>query len=266
MRKQSYLKRFRPRYLQGMSGGEARWHERSRLHATFLCGTGSRQSRPEKLVRSKGLDQSTSALVAKAPGEIELAELQVPDPGPGEVVVQSAYSGISTGTDRWLIQGKFDWGAPPFPIVPGYQKSGHVVAVGEGVEEWMGRPVVATKARHFGGANAGSGSHSQFSTHQIEFVYALAGSPTPELALAVSAQVGYNAAHRIDASRAARVVVIGDGIIGLSGVLSAINRGFEVGIVGRHADRLNIARSAGALPVHSGAEAIRLGVRGRGQA
>lgn len=202
------------------------------------------------------MNHATHALVTPVAGEVELTELPVPDPGRGEVVVRSEYSGISTGTDRWLIQGKFDWGPQPFPAVPGYQKSGYVVAAGEGAEEWIDRPVVATRARDFSGANARSGSHSHYSTHQIDYVYELAGSPTPELALAVSAQVGYNAAHRIDISRAARVAVIGDGIIGLSGALSAINRGLKVWIVGRHADRLNIAQGAGATAVRSGPDAL----------
>jgi 2-desacetyl-2-hydroxyethyl bacteriochlorophyllide A dehydrogenase len=192
-----------------------------------------------------GVCTTSSALVVVRPGAVELAEVGVREPAPNEVIIRAEYSGISTGTDRWVAQGRFDWGVAEFPLVPGYQKAGYVVQAGDGDQAWIGRPVFAASARDFIGVAAGSGGHAQYSNHALDQVYALSGPPSPLLALGVSVQVGYNAAHRIQRDRVRRVAVIGDGVIGVSGALAALDRGFDVAVVGHHDDRLDVARQAG---------------------
>lgn len=195
-------------------------------------------------------------MVIVAGGVAELSEVTVADPGPGEVTVRAEYSGVSTGTDRWTAQGRFDWGSSRYPLVPGYQKVGTVVQAGEGAEDWLGRVVFAATARDFDGTAAQSGGHAEYSNHALEQVYTVTGPPAPGLSLGISAQVGYNAAHRIQPARVRRVVIIGDGIIGLSSALTAIDLGFEVAVVGRHEDRLSIATDAGITAIHSGASVV----------
>lgn len=193
------------------------------------------------------MGRASRVLVVVGPGAVELSEIRVPEPGPNEVTVRAEYSGVSTGTDRWVAQGRFDWGNADFPLVPGYQKAGYVVQAGDGAAGWIGRPVFAASARDFAGVAAGSGGHAEYSNHVLEQVYALSGPPSALLALGVSIQVGYNAAHRIQPDRVRRVAVIGDGVIGMSGALAAIERGFDVAVVGHHDDRLDVARLAGGL-------------------
>lgn len=70
----------------------------------------------------------TTAVVINAPGELQLRTLALPAPGPGQLVVQVEWSGISTGTERLLWSGRM----PPFPgmgypLVPGYESVGRVV-------------------------------------------------------------------------------------------------------------------------------------------
>jgi len=199
-------------------------------------------------------------VVITAAGVAELAEVTVAAPGPGEVTVRAEFSGVSTGTDRWTAQGRFDWGTARFPLVPGYQKVGVVVDAGVGAEDWIGRAVFAASAHDFGDAAAQSGGHAEYSNHPLEHVYALRqaqgseqgrGSFDPRLSLGISIQVGYNAAHRIQPARVRRVAVIGDGIIGLSAALTAIGLGYQVAVVGRHEDRLAIATGAGAIAIDS---------------
>lgn len=202
------------------------------------------------------MERTSRALVITAPGVAELSEVSVAEPGPGQVTIRADYSGVSTGTDRWTAQGRFDWGSSRFPLVPGYQKVGSVVGAGEGADDWVGRTVFAASACDFGGATAQSGGHSEYSNHPLEHVYALSGPPDPRLSLGISVQVGYNAAHRIAPDRVKRVVVIGDGIIGLSAALAAIQREFEVAVVGRHDDRLAIAKDVGAAAIRGGASAL----------
>ncbi len=61
---------------------------------------------------------------------MSVASVADPIPGPGEVVVAVAACGIC-GTDLHIVDGEF---APTrYPIVPGHEFAGHVVAVGDGV-------------------------------------------------------------------------------------------------------------------------------------
>ncbi|WP_433300160.1 zinc-dependent alcohol dehydrogenase family protein [Actinoplanes sp. CA-030573] len=69
------------------------------------------------------------AAVVVTPGKIEIAEVPDPSPGPLEVVVRPAAVGIC-GTDLHIMDGEF---APAFPIVPGHEMAGEIVAVGSEV-------------------------------------------------------------------------------------------------------------------------------------
>ena len=71
------------------------------------------------------------AAVITRPGSVELATVDDPAPGPREVVVEVAATGIC-GTDLHILQGEF---APKLPIIPGHEFAGEVVAVGSGVTE-----------------------------------------------------------------------------------------------------------------------------------
>jgi 2-desacetyl-2-hydroxyethyl bacteriochlorophyllide A dehydrogenase len=63
------------------------------------------------------------------PGTIEIQDVADPAPGPSEVVVKPAAVGIC-GTDLHIMDGEF---APSFPIVPGHEFAGEIVAVGSAV-------------------------------------------------------------------------------------------------------------------------------------
>jgi 2-desacetyl-2-hydroxyethyl bacteriochlorophyllide A dehydrogenase len=71
------------------------------------------------------------AAVIVRPGEIALESVPDPSPGPREVVVQVAGCGIC-GTDLHIMDGEF---APAYPIVPGHEFAGTVVATGADVTE-----------------------------------------------------------------------------------------------------------------------------------
>ncbi|MFI9048385.1 zinc-dependent alcohol dehydrogenase family protein [Streptomyces sp. NPDC053427] len=70
------------------------------------------------------------AVVIHAPEHYEATTVDDPTPGPGEVVVAPAAVGIC-GTDVHIVQGEF---APtPYPIIPGHEFTGEIVALGAGV-------------------------------------------------------------------------------------------------------------------------------------
>jgi 2-desacetyl-2-hydroxyethyl bacteriochlorophyllide A dehydrogenase len=69
------------------------------------------------------------AAVIVKPGEIAIETVPDPTPGPGEVVVRVVGGGIC-GTDLHIMDGEF---APAYPIVPGHEFAGEIVALGPGV-------------------------------------------------------------------------------------------------------------------------------------
>lgn len=93
----------------------------------------------------------TIAVVLKEPQNLVLSELELTEPGDDDAVVEVSWSGISTGTERLLWSGRM----PPFPglgypLVPGYESVGHVIAAGSGAGLRVGDSVFVPGARCFG--------------------------------------------------------------------------------------------------------------------
>jgi 3-hydroxyethyl bacteriochlorophyllide a dehydrogenase len=91
------------------------------------------------------------AVVLQAPETLALQHLDLTPPGDEDVVVDIAWSGISTGTERLLYTGKM----PPFPgmgypLVPGYESVGRIVWAGPGASGRVGDMVFVPGARCFG--------------------------------------------------------------------------------------------------------------------
>jgi NADPH:quinone reductase len=83
------------------------------------------------------------AVVLGADDRFRVADLPEPVPGPGEVAIRSAYAGVQWG-DVLVRAGHFP---TPRPFVPGFEVSGRIVAVGEGVaEDRLGEQVTALVA------------------------------------------------------------------------------------------------------------------------
>jgi 2-desacetyl-2-hydroxyethyl bacteriochlorophyllide A dehydrogenase len=70
------------------------------------------------------------AVIVEKPGEVRVDTVPDPEPGPGEAVVRVGAAGIC-GTDIHIIDGDFPM--TRYPIIPGHEFGGEVVAVGEGV-------------------------------------------------------------------------------------------------------------------------------------
>jgi len=92
----------------------------------------------------------TVAVLLRRPETLELARLSLTPPGPADVVVDIAWSGISTGTERLLWSGRM----PPFPgmgypLVPGYESVGEVVEAGPDSGRRVGERVFVPGARCF---------------------------------------------------------------------------------------------------------------------
>lgn len=71
--------------------------------------------------------------IRKANGDWELVERDVPEPGPGQVLVKIDACGICH-SDALVKEGL--WPGLQYPRVPGHEAAGRIEAVGDGVAAW----------------------------------------------------------------------------------------------------------------------------------
>ncbi len=103
----------------------------------------------------------TQAIVIPEPHRVELREVELTTPGPGDVVVRTVYTSISAGTERMLLAGRMPHPMLSFPVVPGYETVGRVVACGpDAPPELEGRWVYVGGARCFEGVNPAWGGQA----------------------------------------------------------------------------------------------------------
>ena len=73
-----------------------------------------------------------NAIVFQQPKSLAIKGLALPDMGATDVQVQVEFSGISTGTERMLWDGSMPaFPGMGYPLVPGYETVGRVVAAGD---------------------------------------------------------------------------------------------------------------------------------------
>lgn len=65
---------------------------------------------------------------------VELEDVTLPDPGPGEVLIATERTVVSPGTELAVLQG-LENTPQSFPYRPGYSGAGRIIAVGAGVED-----------------------------------------------------------------------------------------------------------------------------------
>jgi len=93
----------------------------------------------------------TLAVVLNEPESLGLRRLALTPPGEGDVVVDIAWSGISTGTERLLWSGRMPhFPGMGYPLVPGYESVGEVVEAGPLSGRRPGEQVFVAGANCFG--------------------------------------------------------------------------------------------------------------------
>ncbi|WP_295313004.1 chlorophyll synthesis pathway protein BchC [Roseobacter sp.] len=95
----------------------------------------------------------TTAVLLKGPRDLDVGRLTLTAPGEGDLVVDITHSGISTGTEKLFWTGQM----PPFPgmgypLVPGYEAVGEVVAAAPATGYRTGDRVFVPGANCYDGA------------------------------------------------------------------------------------------------------------------
>lgn len=189
----------------------------------------------------------TQAVVFEAPLHVVVRDIEIPPPGPDDLVIDTIATWISPGTEMSYLKGERIYGdtaavagSPrPFPRVAGYQKIGRIVDVGENVRGFeVGQVVFNTFGRGRGMFESQVG-HVKTAVSAPDDVYALPPGADPQwFAAGVLTQVGYNCGSRAPIDTGELAVVLGDGLVGLWTAQMLQHRGAKVWLVGRHDMRL----------------------------
>jgi len=95
---------------------------------------------------------TSSAIVMDSPGSVAQRSVQLVKPGDTDLVVEIAASGISTGTEKLLWQGKMPaFPGLKYPLIPGYEAVGTVVSSGEHCQLAIGTKVFVPGSTGFAG-------------------------------------------------------------------------------------------------------------------
>src|SRR5687767_7694195 len=97
------------------------------------------------------------AIVFAGVGNVELRGLKLPEPGPGELLLETLFSGISPGTELRCLAGK--QGGAEFPFVAGYAMVARVIGRGAGASLADGTLVFSMGSEHCGEVNRAWGGH-----------------------------------------------------------------------------------------------------------
>ncbi|MCD9022022.1 alcohol dehydrogenase catalytic domain-containing protein [Cohnella silvisoli] len=187
------------------------------------------------------------AVVFTGVRQVRYMEVEAPEPGPEDVVIDLEYSWISNGTESSFLYGERVSGEQvtrpgdelPFPQVAGYQKVGIVRSCGEQVQGLKPGDRVFASISKVNGMKFDSGGHVNPSVTHKSQVWKLPEGVDP-LAYSgmVLTQVGYNCGIRPAVAPGDQAVVIGDGMVGQWAAQTLARRGAEVTVLGRHDRRL----------------------------
>ena len=199
---------------------------------------------------------------------VSIAEIGVPEPGPGEVAMDVAYVGYC-GSDLASFRGLNP--LVSYPRVPGHEIAGTVVALGQGVDDLaIGTEATVLpyfncgKCRACRAARPNACVNNQ--TMGVQREGAMTGRivvprhkivPTPGLrlrdaALVEPCSVGFHAVGRAAVSRDETVVVLGCGMIGLGALMGSVRQGATVIAVDLSPQKLQVAKSLGASHIIQG--------------
>lgn len=186
----------------------------------------------------------TQAVVISKPQEVGLQDVNLRDPAPDDVIIQTAYTSISAGTERMLLAGQMPHPMLQLPVVPGYETVGRIIETGANVPADMRDQWVYVGGAHcYEGVNAAWGGQSSMIISPANRVIPLnTVDPRQGVLLALSA----TALHGVDVlnvQAGQRVLVIGQGPVGQIAARIASQRGAWVAVSDLNTERLQIAEA-----------------------
>ena len=197
--------------------------------------------------------KKTRAVVIERPHYANLREITLTEPKDDAYICQTLFSAISTGTDMKTYKGMQHPEQCYYPLVPGYETAGIVVAKGPDARKDLniGDRVMINECRQYGDVCAAWGGGSEFTikdsfttNNQFDYSVKLPENVTYEQGvLAYLACVPLKGIKRLTLRPNETIVVIGAGMVGLSAIqeLKILEPTLQVICIERNAFRRSIA-------------------------
>lgn len=151
------------------------------------------------------------AVILEAPERLSLRAVSLLPMGDGDLTVEIAWSGVSTGTEKLLWNGRMPaFPGLGYPLVPGYESVGRVVDAGRDVRGRVGEWVFVPGATCYADARGlfgGSARHVILPSARAMPVSESLGRDGTLLALAATA-------HHVVVGGAAPDLIVGHGVLG----------------------------------------------------
>jgi 2-desacetyl-2-hydroxyethyl bacteriochlorophyllide A dehydrogenase len=183
-------------------------------------------------------------IVFTGPNQVAFDSFQLPLPGPGQVLTRTLFTGVSTGTETRVLAG--DESGCDFPLIPGYENVGEIIAVGKRVDLAVGTRVFVRNSITPPGLGRCWGAHMSYTL--TDFASLLPLPPKIDPIHGLYAKTGGIALHGVMRGRireGEQVVVVGLGLIGHLAAQIAIALGAKVIGVDLDNTRLVAACKAG---------------------
>jgi alcohol dehydrogenase, propanol-preferring len=206
-----------------------------------------------------------AALATGVGAPLSLVEREIPEPGPGEVLVKITACGVCF-TDQGLVRGHYPFAR--FPIIPGHEITGTVAALGSGVPglsvgDAVGGQFLYDSCGHCDYCVSGDqilcpskritgllvdGGYAEYALLKGGYVTPLPTGLDPVAAapLMCAGLTAFNGLRRGGATPSSRVAVIGTGGIGALAIRFAVAMGARVAVIGRSAGGAANAKELGA--------------------
>lgn len=220
--------------------------------------------------------------VITGPGAVELREEPDPTPGPDQVVVEVAACGICT-FERRLFAGDKKW----YPVAPGHEAGGVIVAVGSAVEGLAGSPEVGSRVtfdlltrcgtcgpcrrgktslcRHRQGrilsdGTISMGGFSDTIAIDAKSVFPIGDAPMTHAAMGEPIACCVHSLRQGGFQPGDRVAIIGGGLMGrIHMALARVGAAGSIGVIDISEERLDAALEAGADWVATPEDALEVG-------
>jgi 2-desacetyl-2-hydroxyethyl bacteriochlorophyllide A dehydrogenase len=198
--------------------------------------------------------------VVYGPRDIKVEEVEMPSPGPDEVLLEVKAAGIC-GSDLHYHRANAS-GTPNRRVMGGHELSGKITAVGKDVKRRkvgervsvepllgcgecqfcsMGYYHICKNLTHPGGG------FREYTAILEEIVFPIPDNVSyEEAAILDCLAVGVHAVHRAGVTITDTAAIIGDGAIGLSTLEVARAAGAKTALIGHHENNLAIAKKVGA--------------------
>ena len=151
--------------------------------------------------------------------QIELSEVSLKALSSTDVLVETYWSSISTGTEKMAYNGLIPSWPFIFPFIPGYETVGKIIEVGDHVNQSLiGKFAYVAGSFGYEGVNAAFGGASEYIVCPVESITVLDNLDNPECGIALP--LGATALHIVDLAQVKnkKVLVLGQGAVGILAV------------------------------------------------